>query len=155
MRAMPLIFNPRLWLWVIGLVLVSCGSRDRPIAPRAFTIQQAWQLEPGSQIGTYPVVAGLGDISIQLKGDRVYAPFDGQLQPHAESDCLIFSSPEVPAYLLRLCGLRNPRLGAVQQGEAIGTGQLLHFAALRKQPDGTWALVEPASSLIEGLFQDR
>ncbi|HEY9816554.1 MAG TPA: hypothetical protein V6D20_12265 [Candidatus Obscuribacterales bacterium] len=136
-------------------MLVSCSSSDRPIAPRAFTIQQAWQLKPGSQIGTYPVVAGLGDISIQLKGDRVYAPFDGQLQPHADSDCLIFSSPEVPAYLLRLCGLHNPRLGAVHQGEAIGTGQLLHFAALRKQPDGTWALVEPASSLIEGLFRDR
>jgi hypothetical protein len=55
----------------------------------------------------------------------------------------------VPAYLFRLCGLNKPHLGAVSQGDVIGSGKLLLFAALRKQPNGTWAIVEPAKGILE------
>lgn len=142
------------WIWLLPLLVGACSAPSSQVGERSLTVQQNWQIEPGETIGSYPVVAGLGDISIDLKGDRIYAPFDGVLQPHADSDCLIFSSPDVPAYLLRLCGLESPHLGAVAQGNTLGTGHLLHIAALRKQPDGTWAIVEPASSLLEGLFLD-
>ncbi|NEQ31045.1 MAG: hypothetical protein F6K04_08580, partial [Leptolyngbya sp. SIO4C5] len=57
--------------------------------------------------------------------------------------------PEVPAYLFRLCGLKNARLGDIKAGNQVGTGETLQFAALRKQPDGSWALVEPAVDVLE------
>jgi hypothetical protein len=78
----------------------------------------------------------------------VYAPFAGKVEPHRE-DCVVFSSPEVPAYLLRLCGVRRPKLGQVQQGEAIASAEFLQFAALRRQPDGKWAMVEPSTDVLE------
>ena len=111
-------------------------------------LYQTWELQPGDTIGDRQVLGGLGDISIALKGNNVYAPFDGrtQLDKH---HCLIFSSPDVPAYLFRLCGLDNPQAGDVNQGDAIGKGDLLQFAALRKQPNGTWAIVEPAKTILE------
>jgi len=101
------------------------------------------------------VVAGLGDISIDLKGDSAYAPFGGRVQP-LKSDaknCIAFSSPEVPAYLFRLCGLQNLKLGEVEQGDVIGSGAYLHFATLRKQTDGTWAMVEPAHDILERILR--
>ncbi len=55
----------------------------------------------------------------------------------------------MPAYLFRLCGLSDPRLGEVNQGDALGTARQLEFAALRKQPNGTWAIVEPAKAILE------
>lgn len=137
------------------LMLVSTGCTQegsQTISPRTFQIQQSWQFQPGTQIVGHEVIGGLGDISIALRGSKVYAPFTGQVQPH-QADCFIFSSPEVPAYILRLCGLQNPKLGAVQAGEAIASSQLLSFAVLRKQPDGTWALVEPSISLLEQVLK--
>jgi hypothetical protein len=118
---------------------------------RSIKIQQSWQLQPGDSIGNYQIVAGLGDISIELDGGKVYAPFDGRVQPNVRS-CVLFSSPDVPAYLFRLCGLKQPRLGQVKQGDAIGSGQYLHFATLRKLPEGTWTIVEPSRSMLERLL---
>lgn len=139
----------------IGLMgLSACTPFASPtVAARTLNVQQTWQMQPGSQVANYRIVASLGDVSIDLGGDRIYAPFDGLLQPQAESDCLIFSSPEVPSYLFRLCGVENAKLGDVAQGDVLGTVRLLHFATLRKQPDGRWALVEPARDLLENLLQ--
>ncbi|WP_253188329.1 hypothetical protein [Leptolyngbya sp. 'hensonii'] len=112
---------------------------------------QNWQLQPGDEIAGYPIVSSLGDISIQLRGKPVYAPFQGRIEPFT-SHCVVFSSPEVPAYLFRLCGLNRPRLGTVKAGEKIGSGPALQFAALRKQPNGTWAFVEPSQSILEKVL---
>ncbi len=142
---------------IVQIATVGCSAMP-PIFPqsasepvRTIQIQQSWQLKPGDTIGDYRIAAGLGDISIELKGGKVYAPFEGRVQPNIP-DCVIFSSPEVPAYLFRMCGLNQPRLGAVKQGDAIGSGDYLHFATLRKLPEGTWTIVEPSRSILERLL---
>jgi len=128
------------------------GGCDRfghhePVRP--LQIQQTWELQPGSSIAGYRVAGSLGDISIELKGAKIYAPFDGRIQPNDIPTCVIFSTPEIPAYLFRLCGVNRPRLGEVKQGQAIATADDLQFAALRRQPDGKWALVEPSSDILK------
>lgn len=122
-----------------------------PGPPREIKIQQTWQLQPGDYIGEYQVAAGLGDLSIQLNGQKVYAPFEGRVELNAR-DCVLFSSPEVPAYLFRLCGLNRPRFGPVKVGQPIGSAQFLHFATLRKLPEGTWTIVEPSRLILEKLL---
>lgn len=137
---------------VLAIALItsaSCHPSPQPIETRRVHVQQGWELQPGHSIAGYPIVAGLGDVSIRLRGNTLYAPFDGKVEPADVEDCVVFSSPKVPAYLLRLCGLSRPRLGVVKQGDRLGTGHTVHFAALRKQPDGTWAIVEPSLNLIE------
>ncbi|MGF1514008.1 MAG: hypothetical protein ACFB5Z_09985 [Elainellaceae cyanobacterium] len=129
-------------LWLMG---AAC-QQPAAIAPQ-LAIQQQWQLPPGTVIADRQIVGGLGDISIDLGGSSVYAPFSGSLQMDGQG-CAIFSSPDLPAYLARLCGLRRLRSGDLQAGDRIGSGQMLHFAALRKQPDGSWAMVEPSSDLL-------
>jgi hypothetical protein len=143
-------FN-RLKSLVIALLTLttSCSQPNEPI--RTVQIQQTWQLQPGDKIAAYQVVAGLGDVSIALNGHSVYAPFAGRVQPNLPN-CVIFSSPDLPAYLLRLCGLDRPKLGQVQQREAIGSGSYLHFATLRKEQEGTWSMVEPARHILEQML---
>lgn len=136
-------------IFVAGLA--SCGRQDRPPSPREFKIQQSWQFQPGTEVAGHPIRGGLGDISIDINGGKIYAPMTGEVQPH-NRDCVIFTSAELPAYLLRLCGVDHPKLGAVKQGEAIASSYVLSFAVLRKQPDGTWALVEPANPLLERVL---
>jgi hypothetical protein len=133
------------------LSIAGCSSQSTEEV-RAIQIYQDWELEPGDAIAGHPVLGGLGDISIELKGDSVYAPFDGRVQPNVKG-CVIFSTPQIPAYLFRLCGLKRPTLGQVSQGEAIGSGRYLQFAALRRQPDGRWALVEPAIDILERTLE--
>ncbi|MEO1094297.1 MAG: hypothetical protein AAFX01_05300 [Cyanobacteria bacterium J06638_28] len=146
------------WLRGSCLALCSCiagallgGCRDHAIAtPRQVMIQQSWELAPGDMIEGFVVAAGLGDISLQMNGARVRAPFAGETELSASNDrCIFFSSPEVPAYLFRYCGLRHPRLGVVEAGQTIGRSQLLHFATLRRQPEGTWVIVEPSKNVLE------
>lgn len=147
------------WDWVIkqglgitiALAITSCSTPTSTEQPRTIQIQQSWQLQPGDTVGKYQVAAGLGDISIELNGGKVYAPFDGRVQPNIR-DCVLFSSPDVPAYLFRMCGLKQPRLGQVKQGNVIGSGKFLHFATLRKLPEGTWTIVEPSRSILEKLL---
>jgi hypothetical protein len=126
---------------------VGCQSNSA-VPPRQLQIEQTWQLQPGSSVAGYRVLSGLGDISIETEGDRIHAPFDGKVEPHQE-DCVIFSSPHVPAYLLRLCGVQRPKFGEVREGEVIGQSQFLQFAVLRRQPNGQWALVEPSNRILE------
>lgn len=140
--------------WWVGLLvsLALGGCRQPSVEVRAIPIQQAWELNPGQSVGQYRVTSGLGDIAIDVRGDRIYAPFDGLLQPNDVEGCYVFSSPDVPAYLFRLCGLERPQVGAIARGEWLGTANHLGFATLRRQPDGHWAIVEPASDVVERLL---
>jgi hypothetical protein len=138
---------------VVGVTLLvltaGCNALQSNESVRVVQIQQAWELQPGDTIAGHPVAGSLGDISIQLDGAKVYAPFDGLVQPNNVGECVIFSSPDVPAYLFRLCGMSRPQLGEIKQGQAIGSANYLQFAALRRQPDGKWAMVEPASDILQ------
>lgn len=144
------------WFISAGLVFLSTtlvslgGCNTQKSNEPAIDVQlyQKWELQPGDTIAGYPVTGGLGDISIALKGQSVYAPFNGEAKIDKRG-CVFFSTPNVPAYLFRLCGLSSPKLGRLQQGEAIAKGTTLQFAALRKQPNGTWAVVEPAKDIVE------
>ncbi|GAB4373602.1 MAG: hypothetical protein Kow00121_17010 [Elainellaceae cyanobacterium] len=141
------------FVMAIALSITSgCTASQTPFPTRTIEIQQAWQLQPGSTVSGHRVVAGLGDISILLNGGTIYAPFNGRVEPTLE-DCVLFSSPDVPAYLFRFCGLSAPRLGDMPEGTAIGSGKHLHFAALRRQPDGTWTMVEPSQTILERILR--
>lgn len=140
----------RLALATAVIALIRTGCRSESVTPQNRTIQlsQSWELQPGNRVAGYRVSGGLGDISIKLKGQAIYAPFSGLLQPY-QDNCVLFSTDEVPAYLFRLCGIRHPKVGDIKQGELIGSGDYLEFAALRKQPNGTWAFVEPSRNILE------
>lgn len=145
---MDLSFNTRRMKRLIGgalLTLVAACQSGPP--PRTITIQQTWELQVGKQVANYRISSGLGDITLELGGDPVQMPFDGKVQP-MDKHCIALTSPEVPAYLFRLCGINRPDLGQHRQGQTIGRAQQLVFAAFRKEPDGTWALIEPATDLI-------
>ncbi|NEQ23304.1 MAG: hypothetical protein F6K28_29955 [Microcoleus sp. SIO2G3] len=133
---------------MLTLLLVGCSQTSEPT--RSLPIEQQWQLQPGDTIAGRQVAGGLGDISIEMNGDAVYAPADGRVQPIVNNSiCVVFEAPEIPAYVFRLCGIRRPKLGLIQRGEAIGTADALQFAALRRQPDGKWAMVEPSRQILE------
>jgi hypothetical protein len=136
-------------LVLVPLVL-SAGCQPQPMTTSAIEVPlyQKWELQPGDTIAGYTVTGGLGDISIVLNGNPVFAPYDGETYADKRG-CLYFSTPHVPAYLFRLCGLRSPTVGALHQGQAIGKADILQFAALRKQPDRTWAIVEPDKLLLQ------
>lgn len=134
---------------MLGAIAPSCQPRQATPPPRHIPIQQTWELEPGDEVGGYEVIGSLGDVSIELNGGAVRAPFAGDVEAITQHNCIVFSSPEVPAYLFRLCGLRNPHLGSVAMGSVIGKGDYLHFATLRRQPDGLWAIVEPSTGVLE------
>lgn len=151
---MPLVFVNR-WLGLaIGLtaLVTGCSGGRSRLPLRQLTFYQTWQLQSGSTVAGYRVNSGLGDIGLDLQGRSVYAPYTGQVQPHP-GDCVLFSTASLPAYLFRLCGLHRPRLGPVNSGDPIGAATYLQIAALRKQPNGTWAFVEPSASLLTGMLQ--
>lgn len=133
-------------LLLLGWALTGCGRP--PVPQRRIQVQQNWALQAGSQVAGYAVSGGLGDITLNLAGDAVQMPFDGEVQP-TPGGCLLLSSAEVPAYLFRLCGVKRAKLGWRRQRQPIGHADQLVFATLRKQPDGTWVMVEPSTQLIE------
>jgi hypothetical protein len=142
-------------LGIVALWLLSgCTSEPTTEAPLNVHLYQQWQMQPGDSIGGYTIVGGLGDISIALNNEPIYAPFTGRTQRDTRN-CVIFSSPELPAYLFRFCGLSNPRFGNLSQGDRIGSGNFLQFATLRKQPNGTWAIVEPSKQILERTLSKR
>lgn len=145
---------------VIGAAILALGIRQWWVQssappPRALKLQQNWELEMGSRVGDYLIVGGLGDISLDLRGDAIYAPFDGKVEPYAHKSCVLFSSAEIPAYLFRFCGLERLSLGAIKAGRAIGSARYLQFATLRKQPNGSWAIVEPSREVLEKVLSAR
>ena len=141
-------------------------ARDPAKQPQSsqkeITLRQTWSLQAGESIEGHRVVSGLGDLSVALQ-DEVYAPADGMVYgrfvliskgslSHSESDCLIFSSSHLPAYLLQLCGLGKRRLGLIQQGSPLGKAQgYLHLALLRQ--DREWVFVSPSPELLKLLLR--
>ena len=151
MQAIVSVLNKRhanRWALLLGLLLSSCQSQTVP-PQRVINIQQQWELEPGDHIANHLVVGSLGDVSIQLKRQPIRAPFPGKVEPSTFEHCVIYSTPEVPAYLFRFCGLQRPRFGTVKAGQTIGGGSHVQFATLRRQPDGTWIIVEPSTGVLE------
>jgi hypothetical protein len=140
-----------LMLLLSALGLSGCGAKAEPQA-KAITLQQQWALNPGDEIAGSLVAGSLGDISILLKNNKVTAPFEGELAPSEIKQCALYSTPEIPAYLFRLCGLKSFEYGELKAGKLIGKGDYLSFATLRRQPDGTWIIVEPAKSVLEKLL---
>lgn len=136
-----------------GLLTLLTACQAGPPPPRTITIQQTWDLQIGNQVSDYRISSGLGDITLELGGDPVQMPFAGKIQPMDEH-CVAFTSPEVPAYLFRLCGINRPSLGQHPKGHTIGRASQLVFAAFRKEPDGTWALIEPATDLIAQFLNE-
>lgn len=136
-----------------GPTLTSC--RDDAIASsRSVAVEQTWEMSLGNSIEGFRIVAGLGDVTMFLRGARVRAPFNGEVQLSADSpDCVFFASPEVPAYLFRFCGIGKPRVGDVKVGDSLGRAQYLHFATMRRQPEGTWTIVEPSTHVLERSLQ--
>ena len=137
---------------LIFIVFISClsGCNPPPQPPPLVEIKlyQNWELKAGDRVGGYEITGGLGDISIALQGRSIYAPFNGDTQLDKRR-CVYFESREVPSYKLRFCGVQPLKIGTVRQGDAIGSGDTLQFAALRKQPNGTWAIVEPSKTIVE------
>jgi len=135
---------------LLGLVVGLAWRSWQPPLPaenRQITLTQNWSMQPGDQIGGYRITGSLGDVSVELNGRTAYAPFDGEVEANRPG-CVLYSTDRIPAYLFRLCGLQNPRLGAIRQGEAIGSGKYLQFATLRREPNGTWAFVETSRSIL-------
>lgn len=156
MRDMPFGSNSNGWAWLgLGIPLVMAGllvgDGLRGFNPPPLTqmqVDQAWQLQPGDRLGNYSISSGLGDIVIELGGASLYAPMAGELH-RTGPDCGLFLSPELPAYRLRLCGLQRLHWGQRSPGEALGRGQRVALALLRRQPQGSWVMVEPATQLLE------
>ena len=143
-----------LFIAVVLLFVLGCTSQPITEQERELQLSQNWELQPGDVVAGHAVASGLGDVSIVLKGDAVYAPFDGRVQPN-KANCMIFSSEEVPTYLFRLCGLKSRHFGFRRAGDAIAKGNELHFGVLNQQADGRWAMVEPSKQLIEQLLQPQ
>jgi len=114
----------------------------------SINLYQNWQLQPGDVVQTYPVVSGLGDVSLELGGQSVFTPFRGTMQT-IDEQCVLFTSQDVPAYRFRFCGLSQLQLGDVNAGDRIGAADILTIALLRRQTDGTWAMVEPSVIMLE------
>ena len=131
--------------------LSSCAAQSVPEA-RAITLQQQWAFNPGDDVSGNQVTGSLGDVSLSLNEGRIQAPFDGELTPSEIDQCALYSTPEIPAYLFRLCGLRRFDYGQRKAGQTLGKGEYLSFATLRKQPDGTWIIVEPARGVLEKVL---
>ena len=137
---------------IIPLLIVLLGAEVyRATRPKAFVqieLEQAWALEPGDRLGRYSISSGLGDVVIELNGAPLYMPMAGEIQPLTPT-CSLFASPELPAYRLRLCGLYRPQTGPLAEGAVIGRGDRVALALLRRQPQGRWTMVEPATSMLE------
>lgn len=146
------------WVGLVSAIallnlLGGCAGSSIP-QPKAITLKQQWVLNPGDRIAGSLVSGSLGDISLSLeKGVQVKAPFDGLLEPSELDGCDFYSTPEIPAYLFRLCGLKHVAYGKIQVGKQMGKGSYVSFATLRKQPDGTWIIVEPARGVLEKAIE--
>ncbi|MEM6255435.1 MAG: hypothetical protein AAF821_21180 [Cyanobacteria bacterium P01_D01_bin.156] len=136
------------YLVSLTILLGSCQAQTSP-PKRVINIQQEWEVKIGDFIADSLVVGGLGDISIQLQRQPLRAPFPGKVEPSTIDQCVIYSTPEVPAYLFRFCGLKRPRLGNIRAGQPIGAGGYIQFATMRRQPDGTWIIVEPSTGILK------
>lgn len=132
------------------------------VSRKEIELKRTWGLQTGESIVGHDIVGGLGGLSIEIK-QAIYAPTDGFVYGHfalisngsltkSQSNCILFSSPQMPAYLLQLCGLVQRNLGAVKRGQPIGkTAGYLHVALLRQ--DNQWVFVSPAKELLKRLLR--
>lgn len=141
-------FKPAIAILFGTVWLSSCAAQSAP-ETRTITLQQQWTFNPGDEVAGNQVAGSLGDISLYLRDGRVQAPFDGELEPSEIAECALYSTAEIPAYLFRLCGLKRFDYGERKAGQTLGKGEYLSFATLRRQPDGTWIIVEPAKGVLE------
>lgn len=148
------VINAALTVFAVMFAIAGCTPQPIVEQPLDVPLYQKWELQSGDVVAGYPVKGSLGDISIALNGNKIYAPYDGRLQPN-KPGCVVFSSTDVPNYLLRLCGVKQPQFGQRQTGEAIGTADSLQFAVLNKRSDGLWALVEPSKQILQQMLQPR
>jgi len=135
---------------IVVFTLTACQTAQQVIKPPE--LHQKWELQAGDRIAGYEVISGLGELSLELQGKAVYAPVRGKTSIDARN-CVYFESPEIPNYQFRLCGLHNPHIGPLRQGEEIGTANQLRFAALRQHPSGKWAIVEPSKQILEKILK--
>ncbi|MGD1903576.1 MAG: hypothetical protein ACFB9N_15185 [Geitlerinemataceae cyanobacterium] len=139
------------------------GARD-PNRLREVKVQQYWGVQIGDDVGSASVSGSLGDISLAYSG-RVLAPLDGRVEEDFvtivgerllpnEPGCVLFSSPQLPAYLVKACGLVQRYLGEVRAGEPIGrTNSMLHVSLLSRRRDGAaneaeWVYVSPSPEFL-------
>lgn len=143
------------------------SSQDSPII-KQIELKKVWEIQAGQLIAGHRVVSGLGDISLEFKG-AIAAPAMGIVERNfvlvsdrtlikTPSDCILFSSPQMPGYLLKVCGLKQRHLGIVNQGVSIGkTNGYLHLSLLSFRKDenqvSKWIYVSPSSKLIEKLLR--
>ncbi|NJR66802.1 MAG: hypothetical protein HC772_18200 [Leptolyngbyaceae cyanobacterium CRU_2_3] len=73
----------------IALCTTACSLNSNAEPMRQIQIQQNWAMQSGDRVAEHLIVAGLGDISIQLNGDTAYAPFTGQVQRNSQT-CVLF-----------------------------------------------------------------
>jgi hypothetical protein len=129
-------------------------------------LQKSWGIHAGDVIGNYPVAGGLGEISLRIRGN-IRAPMDGRVEDkfvlvsegtiiNSDDNCVLFSSPQLPAYLSKFCGLETQNLGLVRQGQSIGkTDGYLHVALLTYRQSAEnrnqWVYVSPSMGWLEKL----
>lgn len=148
MRATIFALFANSFLGLSSLLIWGCDRPPTEPPTASLQLYQNWQLQPGDQVNSYPVLSGLGDISLRLDGDTIYTPFRGTVYA-TEQDCILLISPDVPAYRFRLCGVQQPTLGEIEGGDRLGTADILTIALLRRQANGTWAMVEPSVTVVE------
>lgn len=152
----------------LGYGIQGGSSASHQPKRKQIEIQKVWGIEAGKVIAGQRVIGGLGDISLEFKG-IVKAPLTGYVEGEfvlvteedlieGTRDCIIFSSPQMPAYLLKICGLTRRNLGSIDRGSPIGeTGGKLHISLLsfRKVAHQTnkWIYVSPSETLIEQLVR--
>ena len=116
----------------IGYARLSAIEKsDRPSQHfKEVEVTRDWEVQVGEKVAGYPIIGSLGDISIHVKGE-VFAPTDGRIEPNFllitensilkhPKNCILFFSPQTPAYLIRLCGLQQYRSGEIAQGRVMG-----------------------------------
>lgn len=140
-----------------------------PLAIKQIELKKVWEIQAGQSIAGHRVVSSLGDVSLEFKG-AIAAPAMGVVERNfvlvsdrtlirTPPDCIIFSSPQMPAYLLKLCGLKQYHLGTVNQGFPIGkTSGYLQMSLLSFRKDenqvSQWIYVSPSPKLIEKLLRE-
>ncbi|MGD1938750.1 MAG: hypothetical protein ACFCA4_14530 [Cyanophyceae cyanobacterium] len=149
---------------VIGYGIESAsGGGDGAVGDRQdFDLRQSWSWLTGSTVADREVIGGLGSVALVMDGP-VYAPMDGVVFGEAAlvaegqlsrlpDSCAVFTSVQLPAYAVQLCGLRDRTVGDVIKGKEIGRGNgLVHLAVLRR--DGKqWMFVPPAPEIVEQIL---
>ena len=146
------------------------SADDRSSHLREIELRNTWGIQAGNEIAKPPIVSGLGDISLAFNG-KALAPVDGWVEGKfvlvsdgnllpGTPDCVIFSSPQIPSYLSKLCGLKQRNLGQVERGTPIGqTDGHLHvtlFSSRKSEEEmPIWVYVSPSSQLLENLVSQR